>query len=297
MSETEKLFDAYESIRSYLPCNIGKNKKATLLKSTKELTQAASCFFLDAYGILNVGNRAIKGASNFLEQLNAQNIPYLILSNAASISKLEVCKRFDKMGFCISPDSIITSREVLFHILRHSNEHWGIIANSQKIEHTFEHTFNEEKEFFQSERFLFLSSKNWNVTLHEKWLKKFEQKPFEIWVANPDLTSPQENGNAAKEPGSYTLLEPSIIQKARFIGKPFPEVFQYAIDIAKRRWAIDEQDIMMVGDTLHTDILGANAIGLKSALIEGYGFFKDHDTESFMQRSGIYPDVRLKEYC
>jgi hypothetical protein len=29
----------------------------------------------------------------------------------------------------------------------------------------------------------------------------------------------------------------------------------------------------MVGDTLHTDILGGNAAGFRTALIAGYGFF------------------------
>ena len=294
--DTIKLFDAYENIRSYLPINKSEHKKATLLSNTKELTQMASCFFLDAFGILNVGNTPIQGANEFLQQLEKQNKPYLIVSNAASISKLEVYKRFSSMGFCLDPNSIITSREVLFHTLRHSNEHWGIIAPQQELEHPMPHTFSNDKSFFTSERFLFLSSKAWDDTLQKKWLERFLHKPFEIWVANPDLTSPQENGFVAKEPGFYTLLEQNILKKAHFIGKPFPEIFEYAIEIAKRRWNIDKKEIMMVGDTLHTDILGANAVGLQSALIEGYGFFKGFDTTPFMQKSGIYPDVRLSCY-
>lgn len=295
--DTIELFNAYESIRKYLPTDKSEDKKATLINSTKELTKSASCFFLDAFGILNVGNTPIQGANEFLQELDKQRTPYLILSNAASISKVEVCKRFHSMGFSIKADNIITSREVLFHMLRHSSEHWGVIAPRQELELPIPHAFSDEENFFRSERFLFLSSKAWNDTLHKKWLERFAQKPFEIWVANPDLTSPQDNGFVAKEPGFYTLLEQDILKKAHFIGKPFPEVFQYAIEIAKRRWNIDTKDIMMVGDTLHTDILGANSLGLQSALVTGYGFFKEHDTSSFMQQSKIFPDVILKKYC
>lgn len=257
---------------------------------------SASCFFLDAFGVLNVGSTAIQGAIDFLAQLDKQKIPYLVLSNAASIPKKEVCKRFHDMGIFIPSESIITSREVLFHILGHSNEHWGVMAQPQTIELPLMHTFNDDEKFFENERFLFLSSKSWDDAQQQKWLEKFSQKSFEIWVANPDLTSPQNDDLFTKEPGFYTLLAPTILEKAHFIGKPFPQVFEYATEIAKRRWNIEKKDIMMVGDTLHTDILGANSFGLKSALIENYGFFKGLDTSSFMQKSEIYPNVRLKNY-
>jgi len=222
MDETSKLFDAYENIREYLPHNNSQNKKAILLKNTKELTESASCFFLDAFGILNVGTEVIDGAIDFLNQLKKSNIPFLVLSNAASISKLEVYNRFNKMGIFIELDCIVTSREVLFHILQKTKKNWGVIAKPQKLELTFPHIFSNEENFFQCERFLFLSSQVWDDTLQKNLLKKYKEKPFEIWVANPDISAPQEQASLSKEPVFYTLLEPILLQNAHFICKPFP---------------------------------------------------------------------------
>ena len=47
----------------------------------------------------------------------------------------------------------------------------------------------------------------------------------------------------------------------------------------------------MVGDSLHTDILGARAAGVASALVAGYGFFAGQDVASAIEKAGITPDI------
>jgi ribonucleotide monophosphatase NagD (HAD superfamily) len=46
----------------------------------------------------------------------------------------------------------------------------------------------------------------------------------------------------------------------------------------------------MVGDSLHTDILGGNAAGLKTVLVTDHGMFRDGGAEAAMKTSGITPD-------
>ena len=48
--------------------------------------------------------------------------------------------------------------------------------------------------------------------------------------------------------------------------------------------------VVMVGDTLHTDILGAQSAGISSALIASYGFFADEDVRRAIEVAGIVPD-------
>ena len=50
----------------------------------------------------------------------------------------------------------------------------------------------------------------------------------------------------------------------------------------------------MVGDSLHTDILGAQTAGIASALISGHGFFDGHDIVEAIERAGIRPDYIVK---
>ena len=50
----------------------------------------------------------------------------------------------------------------------------------------------------------------------------------------------------------------------------------------------------MVGDSLHTDILGGWVTGLKTALIAGYGFSSGHDVAGPIAASEIRPDYILE---
>jgi len=46
----------------------------------------------------------------------------------------------------------------------------------------------------------------------------------------------------------------------------------------------------MVGDTLHTDILGANSFGLKSILMTKYGLLRGSNVGKIIKRTNIVPD-------
>jgi predicted HAD superfamily phosphohydrolase YqeG len=46
----------------------------------------------------------------------------------------------------------------------------------------------------------------------------------------------------------------------------------------------------MVGDTLHTDVLGGAAAGCRSVLVTDHGLFAGHDAARFISASGIRPD-------
>lgn len=45
----------------------------------------------------------------------------------------------------------------------------------------------------------------------------------------------------------------------------------------------------MIGDTLHTDILGGQAAGLDTVLVTDHGLFKARPVDSFIRQSGIAP--------
>jgi predicted HAD superfamily phosphohydrolase YqeG len=46
----------------------------------------------------------------------------------------------------------------------------------------------------------------------------------------------------------------------------------------------------MVGDTLHTDVLGGRAAGMGTILVTDHGLFAGLDIARFIGRSGIVPD-------
>ena len=294
--DSTKVFSLYEEVRKSLPIAT-VSKKPIHLKKCDELTEHAKCFFLDAFGVLNIGTKPIEGAKRFIDVLRKNGLHFLILTNSASYPKSQVCEKLNKIGFDFEPHEIVSSREVLWSLLPQTSSQWGVIAAPQELEVSIRANFQEDDGFWDSEGFLFLSTSNWDNSWQTKFIQELQTHPRTLWVANPDITAPREDGGFSKEPGFYSLLESGdLFENLHLIGKPYGNVFSYAINLAQKRWGVKPSEIIMVGDTLHTDILGANAVGLKSALLEGYGFFRGLDTLPFMHQSGIFPDFRISTY-
>ncbi|AFL69104.1 HAD-IIA family hydrolase [Sulfurospirillum barnesii] len=296
--DTHTAFEAYERMRHrFLQADF--QKTSLNVERLETLFEEADGFFLDAFGVLNVGNGAIEGAKMFIAALREAKKPFFILSNSASLPKSELMLFFKQIGFIFEPSEIITSREVLWHYFKpESQTSWGVIApHLHTLEHSFLHTFHTQEAFWESDGFLFLGSASWSESFQKRWIDSLHVKPKPIWIANPDISAPRGQGVYSKEPGFYTLLsEEALFTHMHFIGKPFSEIFEYALSRAKREWGIDKERIVMVGDTLHTDILGGCAAGVQTLLVEGYGFFAEQKVDMFIENSGIVPHFRLKNY-
>jgi len=80
--------------------------------------------------------------------------------------------------------------------------------------------------------------------------------------------------------------------RPQWFGKPHPVAFDIALaqlqQVYDRPFARDR--VAMVGDSLHTDVLGASAAGLQSVLLTDYGLFRDGGAEAMIRRCGIAPD-------
>jgi len=296
--KTQKAFCAYESIRHRLPF-ASFPKHATTLSHIETLFEHVDGFFLDAFGVLNVGTGAIEGAKKFIEALNEAKKPFFILSNSASMPKAYLLSFFHSIGLPFDASQIITSREVLWQVLDpRIKSSWGVIAQQeQTLEQTFPHTFAHDEAFWHSDAFLFLGSGSWSEALQKRWIESLHVKAKPIWIANPDITAPRGEGIYSKEPGFYTLLsDDALFQQMSFVGKPFSAIFEHALQRAHQEWGISKERILMVGDTLHTDILGGCAAGIKTMLLEDYGFFAHQNADTFIDQSGIMPHFRLKNY-
>lgn len=296
--ETQNAFDAYESIRHRLPF-ASFPKHATTLSHVEILFEHIDGFFLDAFGVLNVGAGVIDGAKKFIDALHHAKKPFFIVSNSASMPKEHLLAFFHNIGLHFDASQIITSREVLWQLFDPSiKPSWGVIAQQeQALEQTFSHTFAPHDAFWHSDAFLFLGSASWSETLQKRWIESLHVNAKPIWIANPDITAPRGEGVYSKEPGFYTLLsDDALFKQMSFVGKPFSAIFEHALQRAQREWGISKERILMVGDTLHTDILGGCAAGVQTMLIEDYGFFANQNVQAFIDQSGIVPHFRLKNY-
>ena len=58
--------------------------------------------------------------------------------------------------------------------------------------------------------------------------------------------------------------------------------------------SVPNHRIAMVGDSLHTDILGGAAAGLGTILITNYGLLRTHDVDQLCAEMQIFPDWQVR---
>ena len=139
----------------------------------------------------------------------------------------------------------------------------------------------------QVDGLLYLSSAAWDADRQAALNAALAGRVLPVVVANPDLVAPREDG-LSQEPGlfAHDLADATGLAPA-FFGKPFGDAYA---DVKARLGPMDWSRVAMVGDTLHTDVLGGAAAGLKTVLVARHGLFAGCDVQGYIDRCGIVPD-------
>ena len=283
----------YEAIRERLPA-VSARGPTRQVRGLLDVAAEFDGFLFDSFGVLNVGETAISGAAECLVALRHMGKRLRILTNAASYTGDAALLKYHRMGLDVRRDEIVSSRDVTFAHLDAVAPalNWGAIGTGEDdfadagANRMFD-LLKSGRSWDAAEGFLFLSSARWTPDLQAGLVAALLRRPRPVVIGNPDLVAPREGGLSV-EPGFWAHdLQDRTGIVPRLFGKPYPEAFQIALSgMGPGRHA-------MIGDTLHTDILGGQAAGLSTILVTEHGIFAGHDTAPFIEQSGIVPDIAL----
>lgn len=293
VTDVETAFTRYEAIRARLPQARfpARSREAATLS---DVADAYDVFVLDAFGVLNVGERPIGGAVERVAELRARGKRLVVLTNGATHRRIDALGKYGALGFDFAPHEVVSSRDVAAAALSAQPEGllWaaaaGPSARFDDLGARVADLADDPDLLERADGFLLLSSARWDARAQERLIAALATRPRPIVVANPDLVAPRENG-LSLEPGwwAHDLADRTGIAPA-FYGKPYADAFRAVralhADVPRERFA-------MVGDTLHTDVLGGRAAGFGTVLITAHGLFAGHDARGFVARCGIVPDV------
>ena len=290
--DTTSAFNFYEEIRHRLPAGQFPTQ-STQVKGLLELVDDIDVFVFDAFGVLNVGEQPIEGAVQTVAALRDLGKQLFVVTNAASMSLRQACQKFDRLGFDFADEEIVTSRMAAeAAVSRHSTGIWGVIAGDEFSEGDLGFPCVKlppsKRDYDRVDGFLFLSAKGWTAQQALMLEQSLSNKARPLIIANPDVIAPRETGFSTEPGYSGHRIADLLGIPVEFYGKPFPSVF----DIVTHRLQgnVLPQRICMIGDTLHTDVLGGSFQGWSTVLITDHGLFRGNDVEFFIRKSGIRPD-------
>ena len=282
----------YEAIRFLLP-TARMPKKSIHVENLAEIADLFDVFLLDAFGVLNVGDAVIAGAAQRVQMLKNMGKHVLVLTNGACFPAEKALKKFHGFGIPLELTDIVSSRNALAVAVRPlpDNGFWGVMCthNSQveTLNIPWRRLENDISTYDSASGFLLLSTLEWTDAQQLLLRESLRKAPRPILVGNPDIVAPNVN-YLSLEPGYYAHELGSALKiKVKFFGKPFSNIYDLAFSQLPN---IHPSRVVMVGDTLHTDVLGGAAYGIKTALVTDHGLFSGYDYAEFINKTRIVPD-------
>jgi glycerol 3-phosphatase-2 len=282
----------YREIRERLPA--ANFPEASIYRANlADLCNEIDCFVLDGFGVLNVGVDPVPGAVNRINWLREQGKLLRVLTNGASFPATRTREKYRKWGMEFDASEVISSRDALAVALkRHPDMRWGFAAleGSELATLTDNAVLlqDDPDDYARCDGFVLLGVGEWSEDRQALLADAMRQQARPLLVGNPDLVAPQV-GVFSMEPGWFThMLVDEHGTDAELFGKPFDNAFELV-----RQTLPDDlpaHRIAMVGDTLHTDILGGAQAGWKTVLITDHGLLKGTNVEQEIIDSGIRPD-------
>ncbi|MBL81482.1 MAG: hypothetical protein CMM80_02890 [Rhodospirillaceae bacterium] len=296
--DAEATLQIYQALRPILPpARPAPHQKADRLT---DCLDAFDAFILDGFGVINVGMEKIDGIDKFFRHAELAGKPVVVLTNGASAPLAVVAEKYLRWGLPVTAQRIVSSRDALVAALPAVDQRAKFLqldCNTRLLNGLTSSSNATFDLFDTAEGFVFLGSSGWdedNQALLEQSLLR-RKRP--ILVGNPDVSAPYPHRFSA-EPGYWIARAMKAVPglRPRWFGKPHLPVFQLAVDKVNQLATVPVPNhrIAMVGDSLHTDILGGAAAGLGTILITNYGLLRGHDAGQLCAEMKIFPDWEVR---
>jgi HAD superfamily hydrolase (TIGR01450 family) len=288
----EAAFARYLEVQPRLPAP-APLRRLREAETLREVAQDYDLVLLDAYGVLNVGEAPVPGAVECIARLRAAGTRVMVVSNSAGYPKPVMMARYARLGFDFAPQEVVSSREALLaHLASLPARRWGLMIGEAHPHDEFGTAValgDDPAAYARVDGFLLIGADGWTDARQDLLEDALRAWPRPVLVGNPDLVAPREGG-LSREPGhwAHRLADRTGIAPA-FFGKPFPRIFELAL--ARIGAPVASERVLMVGDTLHTDVLGGQQAKFATALMTGFGALSALDWRDAIRRSGITPDL------
>jgi HAD superfamily hydrolase (TIGR01450 family) len=266
----------------------------------KSVVDKYQVIFFDSFGVIKNYKGLVPGIEDTFAYLEDNQKDYYIVTNDASRSPLQLAHSFNKLGLdSITPDKIISSGMLAKEYLD-LKVYDGIVAylgtddSAHYLDSSGLHVLPlrdiDDTNIDRVNALVFLDDEgfDWFQDLN-KAVNLLRRRNIPAIVANTDDAYPLNKQDIAIAIGALAGMIEKITGK-KFIrfGKPDSQMFTFAYDLVRENKSLNKKDILMVGDTLHTDILGGNKFGLDTVLVFT-GNTLQQNAETRINATGILP--------
>ncbi|MBL1147913.1 MAG: TIGR01459 family HAD-type hydrolase [Pseudomonadota bacterium] len=262
-----------------------------------DLVDSYDGFILDQWGVLHDGIKPYDGVLNALRQLKAHNKQVIILSNSGKRSEYNV-ERLSEYGIKKTMyRAVVSAGEVTWQNLKDRHE-GGSFRDLEGKHRCYLITRGNDNvlldglddielvEDVEDAEFILITGTDApqkTMDDYEPLLRRAAVKRIPVVCANPDEVT-VFGRERAMGPGALAKKYQEFGGVSHMIGKPYAPIFRHCINQFD---GVIPSRTVVIGDSLHHDVAGANALDIDAVFIMGglHGpEFREDLTEDARQR-------------
>ncbi len=218
-------------------------------------------FLIDMDGVIYCGNNPIKGAKEFIKELQEQKIPFLFMTNNSQRTPIDVVNKLKPMDIHVKEENIYTSAMATAWFLSFMKPkgtayilgEGGLISSLHENGYTIV-TQDPDYVVIGEGRNFTLEMANNAVNMVLAGAK--------LIATNLDPSPKKEGWDNLGIKAIVRMIEEATGRRAFSVGKPSPVMMR----AARKKLGLTTDETVVIGDTMDTDILGAIQMGYKTIL-------------------------------
>lgn len=249
---------------------------------------------LDLWGVVHDGSHLYPGVHETLGRLRKEGKKIIMLSNAPRRAET-VEQKLNQLGIEKELyDGVLSSGEEGYQWLKSKACAWGkryyYIGPPKDAGVLAGLDYQRVDDIKQADFLLNVGYGDDNHPLDEftPLLRAARAGGLPMLCLNPDLEVVKISGERYPCAGAIAKQYEQMGGQVKWFGKPYPAVYERCMSMLGN---VPKERVLMVGDGLGTDILGAQQFGIDSALVTG-GLLKHESTTAINDlclRQGVHP--------
>lgn len=235
-----------------------------MVKHKEDYTKLAqtACFLLDMDGTLYLGDDLLPGATELIAYLEARQVPYFLLTNNSSKSRLDYTHKLINIGLPVAEEKIFSSGEAtaIYLRARRPGSRLYVVGTPSLQAEFVAHGFHLDDKQPDSVVLGFDTT----LTYEKLWkLCDFVRLGLPYIATHPDINCPTPGGYMPDIGSMIALVAASTGRGPDVvIGKPNPPIISAILE----KTGLAAHQLTMVGDRLYTDIAMGQA-GITTVLV------------------------------
>lgn len=221
-------------------------------------------YMIDLDGTMYRGKEPIPAAKKFIKSLQAQNIPFLFVTNNSTRTPQKIVENLaNNFDIHVSTANVYTSAlataDYLADLDPDKRQVYVIGELGLKLA-----LLNRGFQFNEDDPDYVVMGLDYDLTYHKLELATLAvRKGAKLIGTNPDSNLPSEHGMIPSTGALVASVEYATQQKAVFVGKPETIIMEKAL----KKLGLNKGEVVMVGDNYNTDIMAGINFGIDTLIV------------------------------